>query len=122
MKKLIILSALLLSFNGWGEYQNPCTTEQNPWMDDCSTISEEKENPFNAWDEYFESSEPISREYNQQIECFSNGKKIIDIDDVYVRSYDRNSISYDTKNGWGEINPIRPDVTCHISFQEGWFN
>jgi len=78
MKKLILISALLFSFNSIAE----------------------KENPFDAWDEDFESSEPISREYNQQIECFSNGKKIIDIDDVYVRSYDRLSISYYTKNGW----------------------
>ena len=106
MKKLILIASLLFSLNGW-------TQDENPF-----DALFEDEDPVDAWS----MNRPSNGEYDEHIECFSNGKKIIDIDDVYVWDNDKNSIDYTTKNGWGEINPIRPDVTCHISKQEGWFD
>jgi hypothetical protein len=101
MKKLILFSALLFSFNGWAE----------------------DENPFNAWSEDVEYPILVTRgNYDGSIVCFSDGTRTHTLTNVNILHEDLDgiemSLSYQSKNkrhGYLTWNS-RSSTSCNITW------
>ena len=117
MKKLILISALLFSFNGWTQTDNSIFFEDD----------EKKENPFSAWFDDLEYPRLVERgNYDGAVVCFNSNTKLYDIDDI--RIYDtqlngsRRYIKYETKDFFGNVkdseivwNP-KTSTSCNITY------
>ena len=99
MKRLLILSALLFSFNGWAQIDDSIF-----FTDDDVSFS------------------PVVSNYDGSIVCFSGSKKIFDLDNLTIDfdglNLNRPRVEYTRKDFFGNINSgkITPgtSASCNV--------